>query len=143
VAAELVEQAQLQDRDIDDVLTGLVGRVDVASAAPGRTEELTFFNDAVPRRPGRIGGLDQLDSTEKKRVIIRVLCLLVAMQTDEDVEDAAPDTGDEPPPVSADDDPRRERVSARETWPVPLGDPAEITGEHRLPDRRLLRGRRP
>jgi hypothetical protein len=140
VAAELVEQAHLQDRDIDEVLTGLVGRVDAAGPVPGRTEELTLFNAAVPRRPGRIGGLDQLDNAEKKRVIIRVLCLLVAMQTDEEDAPDAPGVGDGPPTGAVDGPP--ERVSARETWPVPLGDPSEITGEHRLPDRRLLRGRR-
>lgn len=84
VAAELVEQAALEDREVDEVLADLVVRsedeADIHTS--DRLTELTFFNDAVPRRPGELSQFERLGDTEKKRVIIRVLCLLVAQAED-------------------------------------------------------------
>jgi len=147
VAAELVEQANLEDRDIDEVLADLVERVDedeeqVNPAA--RLEELTFFNESVPRRPGQITDYDRLDKAAKKKVIIRVLCLLVAMQEDNRLKPSDPRSEAE----------TRHWPLARAVWPVPIGASAEAEaaaaegaedgadGEKKLPGRRLMRTKR-
>jgi hypothetical protein len=146
VAAELVEQANLEDRDIDEVLADLVERVDededqVDSSA--RLEELTFFNDAVPRRPGQLTDFDRLEAQAKKKVIIRVLCLLVAMQEDNRLKPSEPRSEAE----------TRHWPLARAVWPVPVGAAdaeAQAAEEEadadlddkKMPNRRLQRAKR-
>ncbi len=137
VAAELVEQANLEDRDIDEVLADLVDRVedDEPIAASERLEELTLFNDSVPRRPGQLTDFDRLDKNTKKRVIIRVLCLLVAMQEDNRLTPSEPRSEAE----------TRHWPLSRAVWPVPAQAAAEADGEGegddgkpQLPGRRLI-----
>ena len=131
VAAELVEQAELEDRDIDDVLADLVGRVEGGDDT--RVEELTLFGDAVPNRPGQLTDFGRLDTTSKKKVIIRVLCLLVAMREERDSLDEEQAPVDEP----AGDQPATPAwPTARAAWPGVATDDAD------LPNRRLVRGGR-
>ncbi|MBI2706523.1 MAG: hypothetical protein HYX32_14715 [Actinobacteria bacterium] len=111
VAAELVEQANLEDREIDEVLGDLIAVApeERENVDPNeRLEELTMFNDAVPKRPGQINAFDSLGSAEKKRVIIRVLCLLVALQEDYKLQPAEPASEAE----------TRSWPLARAVWPV-------------------------
>ncbi len=135
VAAELVEQANLEDRDIDEVLADLVDRVDEEEpiAASDRLEELTLFNDSVPRRPGQLTDFDRLDKNTKKRVIIRVLCLLVAMQEDNRLTPSEPRSEAE----------TRHWPLSRAVWPVPAQAASEANeepedGKPQLPGRRLI-----
>jgi hypothetical protein len=161
VAAELVEQAHVEQREIDAVLADLVVRdenrqgdaqpqnadgeetpmvadreaVDpVVAESPGppprewepivaesdprrddtvvvadRTDELTFFNESVPSRPGQMSDFELLDPEAKRRVIIRVLCLLVAMQDDNPRLVSQPHSDAE----------KRQWPLARAVWPVP------------------------
>jgi hypothetical protein len=168
VAVELVEQAELEDRDIDDVLADLVENT------PGDGEELVLYNRSVPSRPGRLVDLDSLGVEEKKRIIVRVLCLLVALQEESNAETAAARSAAEgEPPTGTDTDAGVEGGTVTEAaggseaqgadpaagapapagtagdgwaptesaWPVPLDDPEGGTGgDDDLPDRRLLRG---
>ncbi len=135
VAAELVEQANLEDRDIDEVLADLVVRADDDHVDPSeRLEELTLFNDSVPRRPGQLTDFDRLDKNARKKVIIRVLCLLVAMQEDNRLKPSEPRSEAE----------TRHWPLARAVWPVPVaddgdGDGDETEGDKKLPGRRLAR----
>jgi len=134
VAAELVEQANLEDRDIDEVLADLVDRVDEEEnvAAGDRLQELTLFNDSVPRRPGQLTDFDRLDKIAKKRVIIRVLCLLVAMQEDNRLTPSAPRSEAE----------TRHWPLSRAVWPVPAAKKAEDEDDKKnLPGRRLTRSK--
>jgi hypothetical protein len=133
VAAELVEQAEIEDREVDEVLAELVGWSedgDDAVRTADRLSELTLFNDAVPTRPGELSQFERLASTEKKRVIIRVLCLLVAQ------------SGDRVKPR----EPRSEAETrgwplARAVWPVPV-DPEAAEPEGDLPARPVARSAR-
>jgi hypothetical protein len=160
VAVELVEQAELEDRDIDDVLADLVEN------SPGDGEELVLYNRSVPSRPGRLVDLDSLGVEEKKRIIVRVLCLLVALQEESNAETAASRTAvdpDAPTDAGAEGETgdggdagtsdgaaaeaapagpgEGEWASTESAWPVPLNDPESGTGgDDDLPDRRLLRG---
>jgi hypothetical protein len=163
VAAELVEQAHVEKREIDAVLADLVVRDESRQAAaeaqaqtaggagtpavadqvavgpavaesadPGpadrepvvaepdrrqedtvvvadRLEELTFFNKSVPSRPGQMSDFELLDPEAKRRVIIRVLCLLVAMQDDNPRLPSQPRSEAE----------KRQWPLARAVWPVP------------------------
>ena len=133
VAAELVEQANLEDRDIDEVLADLVVRADDDTVDPSeRLEELTLFNDSVPRRPGQLTDFDRLDKNARKKVIIRVLCLLVAMQEDNRLKPSEPRSEAE----------TRHWPLARAVWPVPVADSDDAEdgdGDKKLPGRRLAR----
>ena len=134
VAAELVEQANLEDRDIDEVLADLVVRADDDTVDPSeRLEELTLFNDSVPRRPGQLTDFDRLDKNARKKVIIRVLCLLVAMQEDNRLKPSEPRSEAE----------TRHWPLARAVWPVPASDADDAAddadGDKKLPGRRLAR----
>jgi hypothetical protein len=126
VAAELVEQANLEDREIDEVLGDLIDLAeDEDTVDPGeRLEELTMFNEAVPKRPGQLTDFARLDSKEKKRVIIRVLCLLVALQEDYKLQPQEPASEAE----------TRSWPLARAVWPVK--PKAEDDEERNLPGRR-------
>ena len=136
VAAELVEQANLEERDIDEVLADLVDRVDDDETVDPseRLEELTLFNNSVPRRPGQLTDFERLDKAHKKRVIIRVLCLLVAMQEDNRLTPSEPRSEAE----------TRHWPLARAVWPVAALEKAEQEREAKgeadpsLPDRRLI-----
>jgi len=125
VAAELVEQAELEDREIDEVLSELVGRTDDDVDPSGRLSELTLFNDDVPRRPGELTQFSELNSSAKKRVIIRVLCLLVAHAEEQKLQPRDPRSDAE----------TRTWPLSRAVWPVPVGGQAEDE-EPVLPARR-------
>ena len=97
VAAELIDQANLEDKEVDEVLAelvGITGGTDATSTS-GKLTELTLFNDSVPRRPGQLLDFANLGPQEKKLALVRVLCLLVALQEEEqlDPRPADPDTG--------------------------------------------------
>jgi hypothetical protein len=85
----LAEAAALLDELIDD-----------AKPDPSDGAELTLFSDEAPRRPGRFTDLNALSPVERRRVIIRVLCLLVARSDDDvaAVADAARAAAWEGPP---------------------------------------------
>jgi hypothetical protein len=123
VATELVERADLRGEDVSGVLAELVGRTSGESRG-GRSSELMLFNDEVPSRPGQLTDFDKLKPSDKKRIIIRVLCLLVARSEDQQL----------PPRADAE-----VNEDTSEGWPVaravwPLGDAEE---EGSLPNRRL------
>jgi hypothetical protein len=126
VAAELVEQANLEDRELDEVLGDLIDLADDDETVdPGeRLEELTMFNDAVPKRPGQLTDFARLDAREKKRVIIRVLCLLVALQEDYKLQPQEPASEAE----------TRSWPLARAVWPVKAKAPEDE--DRNLPGRR-------
>ncbi|MEZ5135812.1 MAG: hypothetical protein R2699_12340 [Acidimicrobiales bacterium] len=67
VAAELVEQADLEDKEVDEVLADLLGVAESEGADAVDRPELTLFSDAVPQRPGQLTDFARLPSTEKKR----------------------------------------------------------------------------
>ena len=74
-----------------------------------RLSELTLFDDNVPTRPGALTQFMDLDATTRKRVIVRVLCLLVA-KTENEMK-ALPRT-----PASEAE--TRQWPLARARWPV-------------------------
>ena len=106
VATELVERADLRGEEVSDVLAELVGRADDQVVDPDRSSELVLFNDAVPSRPGQLTDFAKLNPADKKRIIIRVLCLLVARSEDQQL-----------PPAGR----RREPDAPRGRWPGPCG----------------------
>lgn len=123
VATELVERANLDEREQADTLATLLDGderkgdfVDIAQ----RLSELTLFNDAVPSKPGALTQFAELDPLTRKRVIVRVLCLLVA-KSESDLK-ALPRN-----PASAAE--TRQWPLARAVWPVPakkVGDDADL-----------------
>jgi len=126
VATELVERADLRGQEVSEVLAELVGRADDAAAEADRTSELTLFNDEVPSRPGQLTDFALLAPAEKKRIIIRVLCLLVARSEDQQL----------PPREEATD------AAAPKSWPLaravwPLATDGDDDGQ--LPSRRLAK----
>jgi hypothetical protein len=130
VATELVERADLQGQEVSEVLAELVGRADESTlestlgAAP--TSELTLFNDEVPSRPGQLTDFARLAPADKKRIIVRVLCLLVARSEDQALPPRADVPASEP----------RSWPLARAVWPLATGAP---DGEAQLPSRRLAK----
>jgi hypothetical protein len=85
VAVELVEQAELEDRDIDEVLADLVAKSPTGEPVDDaitivEEDDVEIYDVDSAHRAGRLVNLDELDTTEKKRIIVRVLCLLVALQ---------------------------------------------------------------
>ncbi|MCX7621712.1 MAG: hypothetical protein N2037_12820 [Acidimicrobiales bacterium] len=112
VAAELVEQADLEDREVDEVLADLVGLTadndDEPVSASERLSELTLFSSEVPRRPGQLTDFANLSKAERKRALIRVLCLLVALQEDHKLKPRQPASEAE----------TRSWPLARAIWPV-------------------------
>ena len=126
VATELVERADLRGEEVSDVLAELVERADDRTLDAARPSELTLFNDEVPSRPGQLTDFAKLAPADKKRIIIRVLCLLVARSEDQQL----PGLGD------------GEGAAAR-SWPLaravwPLGSDGS-EGEAQLPSRRLAK----
>jgi len=126
VATELVERADLQGQEVSEVLAELVGRADDTTLDAARTSELTLFNDEVPSRPGQLTDFARLAPTEKKRIIVRVLCLLVARSEDQQLPPRAEGEASEP----------RSWPLARAVWPLAN---AEDDGESQLPSRRLAK----
>jgi hypothetical protein len=126
VATELVERADLQGQEVSDVLAELVGRADDSTLDAARTSELTLFNDEVPSRPGQLTDFARLAPAEKKRIIVRVLCLLVARSEDQQLPPRAEGETAEP----------RAWPLARAVWPLAGSDD---DGEAQLPSRRLAK----
>ncbi len=111
VATELVERADLRGEEVSDVLAELVGRADDPALDPARSSELVLFNDEVPSRPGQLTDFAKLNPADKKRIIIRVLCLLVARSEDQQLPPrATADTGATSWPL------------ARAVWPGVVSD---------------------
>jgi hypothetical protein len=103
IASELAREVGLTDEDLAEVAAelaqtkgglaeaaALLDELIAADPKPDPTEgsELTLFSEEAPRRPGRFTDLNALSPVERRRVIIRVLCLLVA-RSDDDVAAAA------------------------------------------------------
>ncbi len=107
VATELVERADLRGEEVSDVLAELVGRADTQILDSGRSSELVLFNEAVPSRPGQLTDFAKLAPVDKKRIIIRVLCLLVARSEDQQL-----------PPRAGGDTPSTSWPLARAVWPM-------------------------
>ncbi len=126
VATELVERADLQGQEVSEVLAELVGRADDTTLDAARTSELTLFNDEVPSRPGQLTDFARLGPAEKKRIIVRVLCLLVARSEDQQLPPRAEGETAEP----------RSWPLARAVWPLAATDD---DGEAQLPSRRLAK----
>jgi len=126
VATELVERADLQGQEVSEVLAELVGRADDTTLDAARTSELTLFNDEVPSRPGQLTDFARLAPAEKKRIIVRVLCLLVARSEDQQL----------PPRAEGDAAEPRSWPLARAVWPLAA---TEDDGEAQLPSRRLAK----
>ena len=118
VATELVERSDLHGDDVSDVLASLVGRADADVAKP--SSELTLFNDEVPSRPGQLTDFAKLEPAEKKRIIVRVLCLLVARSEDQQLPPRADSAGNR----------TQSWPLARAVWPVA---PGEDDATHRSP----------
>jgi hypothetical protein len=121
VATELVERADLRGEAVSDVLAELVGRADDQVVDPDRASELVLFNDAVPSRPGQLTDFAKLNPADKKRIIIRVLCLLVARSEDQLL-----------PPRVGGETPNASWPLARAAWPSASGDQE---GDVALPSR--------
>jgi hypothetical protein len=125
VATELVERADLRGEEVSDVLAELVGRADDSELDPVRSSELVLFNDEVPSRPGQLTDFAKLRPADKKRIIIRVLCLLVARSEDQQL----------PPRNSADPAAARSWPLARAVWPTATGDDEPEVALPSLPSR--------
>jgi hypothetical protein len=123
VATELVERADLRGEEVSDVLAELVGRADDSDLDPVRSSELVLFNDEVPSRPGQLTDFAKLKPADKKRIIIRVLCLLVARSEDQQL----------PPRASGDAASPRSWPLARAVWPTASTD--DEAAEAALPSR--------
>ena len=131
VATELVERADLQGEDVSEVLAELVGRadtvIDVTALENTPTSELTLFNDNVPSRPGQLTDFARLAPADKKRIIIRVLCLLVARSEDQQL----------PPRAEVDGATPKSWPLARAVWP--LATDGDDDADLQLPSRRLAK----
>lgn len=121
VVSEMVD-SDLDAHQLQAVLTHVVGTDDRGRR---RGEELTLSGDDVPHRPGQLSAFAELSDPEKRRVIIRVLCLLVAQSEDRERETDVLVLPTEPPPKPA---------AARDLWP----GTADAATETRLPTRRRL-----
>ena len=136
--------SEMVDRDLDadqmeEVLSHLVER----ERAQPRRDELTLSGPDVPQRPGRLSAFGDMGEGEKRRVIIRVLCLLIARSEDDASHDDERPlyTVELPPPsdqsIGVDD---ATAPTARDLW----GEPDDNASEANLPARRrrLARSRR-
>ena len=130
VATELVERSDLQGEEVSDVLASLVGHADADVDEDQPSSELTLFNDDVPSRPGQLTDFAKLKPADKKRIIVRVLCLLVARSEDQQL----------PPRVEAGGTKNQSWPLARAVWPVTAGSGDE-EGDAPLPTRRLAKSR--
>ncbi|MCC5952515.1 MAG: hypothetical protein JJU45_10525 [Acidimicrobiia bacterium] len=132
VAAELVERADLEDREVDEVLLDLVETDNGDVRADDRISELTLFNNEVPRRPGELTQFSELTGADKKRVIVRVLCLLVATAEDNKLAPQSPRSDAE----------RRQWPLARAVWPVATTEDEGDKDDPDLPARGFAASRR-
>lgn len=126
VATELVERANLDEKEATDTLATLMDGDDTTDIIDiaGRLSELTLFNELVPSKPGALTQFGDLDPLTRKRVIVRVLCLLVA-KSESDLK-ALPKN-----PASAAE--TRQWPLARAVWPVPAKKPGADDAD--LPNR--------
>jgi hypothetical protein len=127
VASALVERADERGQDVSEMLAELVGGPVGATPTSAPVSELTLFNDAVPSRPGQLTDLTRLAPDDKKRLIVRVLCLLVARSEDQQL----PPRRDRGPSVEP-----KAWPLARAAWPVATGAGAAVS---KLPSRRLAK----
>jgi hypothetical protein len=124
VAAEVVEREDIDEGEVVHALSDLVERSDRRGPEP--VEELILFSDQVPQRPGQLTHFANLPDLERRRVIVRVLCLLVARSEEQRAGDPAPADPHDPGPRPA------------RSWPLPVNDDLDD-----LPARRrLARARR-
>lgn len=135
--------SEMVDRDLDtDQMEEVLGHlVERDAAALPKRDELTLTGPDVPQRPGRLSAFGEMGDREKRRVIIRVLCLLIARSEDQ----AARDEDERPlytvelpqPDGITELDPAES--TARDLW----GDPDDDIREAHLParPRRLARSR--
>ena len=116
VATELVERANLDEKEATDTLATLMDGDDTTDIVDiaGRLSELTLFNELVPSKPGALTQFGDLDPLTRKRVIVRVLCLLVA-KSESDLKSLPKN------PASAAE--TRQWPLARAVWPVPAKKP--------------------
>jgi hypothetical protein len=127
VVSEIVEH-DLDHEQMEIVLTQLVEK---QNRSRPRQQELVLSGDDVPARPGRLSAFADMSEAERRRVIIRVLCLLVAR----DDRDADASTVID----LRDGDAATDVTTSRDVWP----DEAVGSDGPSLPARRrLLRGRR-
>ena len=84
VATELVERADLRGEEVSDVLAELVGRADAPGArSPTGRASWSCSTTRCRAVPGQLTDFAKLAPADKKRIIIRVLCLLVARSEDQ------------------------------------------------------------
>jgi polyhydroxyalkanoate synthesis regulator phasin len=144
-ATELVERANLDAEEAAEVLSDLIDRAEDERLAvgEGRDEELMFFSDEVPRRPGQLTHFAELEDREKRRVIIRVLCLLVAANLEERAATQRRTDDSTAGAAGVGGEPAKAWPLARAVWPVPAAEEADDLD---LPARRsrtrLARSRR-
>ncbi len=105
VASELGRRDDLDAEGVAEVLADLAEIAEAAAAE--REEELTLFSEEVPSRPGQLTRFAELEATERRRVIIRVLCLLVARAAEDE---------------SGEDGPSDSTSPSRSGWPGDSGD---------------------
>jgi hypothetical protein len=80
-SAGLAEAAALLAELVDDEPE------ESSEADPFAGSELVLLSGEAPRRPGRFADLNAMSPAERRRIIIRVLCLLVAQDDDADTID--------------------------------------------------------
>jgi hypothetical protein len=81
-SAGLAEAAALLAELVDDEPPD-----DSSEADPFAGSELVLLSGEAPRRPGRFADLNTMSPAERRRIIIRVLCLLVAQDDETDTID--------------------------------------------------------
>ena len=129
VVSDMVEQ-DLDTEQMEEVLTELVER---DRSARAKSEELTLTGPDVPQRPGRLSAFADMPEQQKRRVIIRVLCLLIARSEEhEPIGDDRPEHTVELPDESAE-------PTARDLW----GEPEADARDAHLPARRRRLARTP
>jgi hypothetical protein len=129
VVSEMIEQ-DLDTEQMEEVLTELVER---DRSARADRDELTLSGPDVPQRPGRLSAFADMPEAQKRRVIIRVLCLLIARSEE---LDPVGDADDRPEyTVMLPDDSLAQALAeptARDLW----GEPETDARDAHLPARR-------
>ena len=133
VVSEMVEQ-DLDTEQMEEVLTELVER-DRSTRA--NSEELTLSGPDVPQRPGRLSAFADMPEQQKRRVIIRVLCLLIARSEERDPIDEPDDRPEYTVSLPDDSAGATSEPTARDLW----GEPDPGSRDAHLPARRHRRAR--